>query len=332
MNRLPLAFACKQFFNLHSSAFMTLAATFPSKSKEDNEVAQVEKSHLDMEMQMESIKFPDYCKKFQEQMLSKESHDQISQGPICVNEGYDSKSFSSGTEANIADISSNQIVVHEPNNKLRMETGLTGSTHLEEADDRLSFDGIASSPNSVVSPQNFSGKRVQINDGIQLNSWSICQDEDLITGSMPNFGYSPSFLELLQMAEAMKEGKFQGGNDWEEYIIPERKISCSELGNLGISTACKPSSSHDFSASELMDVTSVNLISDRCSLEKVIVTNGEKQIDAAVNFSVVTTTENTVHPKVMLVCDHRLEGHSFAQIGTLSSQKVTSLESEVRIY
>ncbi|XP_042439571.1 protein ROS1A-like isoform X3 [Zingiber officinale] len=317
--------------HLSSTAFMDLAATFPSKSKEDNEVDQVEKSHLDMEIQMECIKFPDYCKKFQEQMLSKELHDQISQGPICVNEGYDIKSFSSGTEVNIAGISGNQIVVHEPDNNLGMTARLTGSTQLEEADNRLSFDDIASSPNSVVSPQNFSGKLVQVNNGIQLNSLSICQDEDLITGSILNLGYSPSFLELLQMAEMMKEGKFQGGNDWEEYIIPERKISCPEHGNLGISTACKPSSSHEFSASELTDVMSVNLESDSCSLDKVIITNGEKQIDAAVNFSLVTTTENTVHPKVMLVRDHRLEGDSFAQIGTLSSQKVTSLESEVRI-
>ncbi|XP_064943105.1 transcriptional activator DEMETER-like isoform X3 [Musa acuminata AAA Group] len=326
--------------HLSSSAFMALAARFPSKSSRNNAKPHEEKRHTCTEVQEGCTASLKYSSKLQDHMLSKESCCVNSHVIMGENESSNSnESFGYNTRGDSADCSRKCVDMHEavvgcksPNNSLDITVAMMRSKGLTKAEDRWALNDVASLRNYIITSQNPSENQVLTTDQIELNSLSNFQVEDIMTGSMPNcVGSSSSFTKLLQMAEKILPENFQDGICQCTDNVSEKKTSLLDPScNLGMSTSpAMPYCFNKSSRSELVDMGSATVASHECRLNYSLMINAnrDKIFDSTGDSSAVTTAEVIVQQKLAFIPRNKLEDDS-ASISKCLLQPVTSSEAE----
>ncbi|XP_009379777.2 DNA glycosylase/AP lyase ROS1 isoform X1 [Musa acuminata AAA Group] len=326
--------------HLSSSAFMALAARFPSKLSRNNAKPHEEKRRTCTEVQEGCTASLKYSSKLQDHMLSKESCCVNSHVIMGENESSNSnESFGYNTRGDSADCSRKCVDMHEavvgcksPNNSLDITVAMMRSKGLTKAEDRWALNDVASLRNYIITSKNPSENQVLTTDQIELNSLSNFQVEDIMTGSMPNcVGSSSSFTKLLQMAEKILPENFQDGICQCTDNVSEKKTSLLDPScNLGMSTSpAMPYCFNKSSRSELVDMGSATVASHECRLNYslMINANGDKIFDSTGDSSAVTTAEVIVQQKLAFIPRNKLEDDS-ASISKCLLQPVTSSEAE----
>ncbi|URE45550.1 hypothetical protein MUK42_26453 [Musa troglodytarum] len=326
--------------HLSSSAFMALAARFPSKSSRNNTKPHEEKRGTCMEFQEGCTASLEYSSKLQDHMLSKESCCLNSHVTMGENESSNSnESFGYNTRGDSADCSRKCDDMHEavvgcksPNNSLDITVAMMGIKGLTKAEDTWALNDVASSRNYIVASQNPSENQVPTTDQIELNSLSNFQVEYLMTGSMPNcVGSSSSFTELLRMAEKILPENIQDGICQFTDNVSEKKTSILDPScNLAMSASpAMPYCFNKSSRSELVDMGSATVASHegRLNSSSMINAYGDKIFDSTGDSSAVTTAEVIVQQKLAFIPRNKLEDDS-ASISKCLLQPVTSSEAE----